>query len=97
MGGKGQRPSVSEPLGRPPHPARHRLASQGVRLKYGLNAQVVHPHSFRHLFAKNFLDRRNDLPLLADILGHVSISTTRIYLRKSTQEQRDLINQIVDW
>ena len=66
-------------------------------VKYGIAPAVVHPHAFRHLFAKNFLGRHNDLPLLADLLGHESITTTRIYLRRSTQEQRQLIDRIVDW
>ena len=51
--------------------------------KYGLNRDVVYPHSFRHRFAKNFLDRFNDLALLADLMGHESIETTRIYLRRN--------------
>ena len=66
-------------------------------VKYGIEPSVVHPHAFRHLFAKNFLDRRNDLSLLADLLGHESISTTRIYLRKSSLEQQHLLDNIVDW
>ncbi len=66
-------------------------------VKYGVNAQVVHPHSFRHLFAKNFLQRNNDLVLLADLLGHDSIDTTRIYLQRSSREQRELIDRLVDW
>ena len=37
--------------------------------KYGLNKKVVYPHSFRHRFAKNFLDRYNDIALLADLMG----------------------------
>ena len=41
--------------------------------KYGMNKEVVYPHSFRHRFAKNFLDRFNDLALLADLMGHESI------------------------
>ena len=65
--------------------------------KYGIDASVVHPHSFRHLYAKNFLDSYNDIALLADLLGHKNISTTRMYLRKSSQEQRKLINEIVKW
>ena len=40
--------------------------------KYGMNKEVVYPHSFRHRFAKNFLDRFNDLALLADLMGHES-------------------------
>ena len=65
--------------------------------KYGLDPAVVYPHSFRHRFAKSFLDRHNDIALLADLMGHESIETTRIYLRKTSTEQQALINQIVDW
>ena len=65
--------------------------------KYGMNEHVVHPHAFRHLYAKKFLERHQDIALLADLLGHKNISTTRIYLRKSSTEQWRLINQIVDW
>ena len=65
--------------------------------KYGINPAVVHPHAFRHRFAKNFLEKQNDLALLADLLGHENISTTRIYLRKSSMEQRALIDKVVDW
>lgn len=50
-------------------------------VKYGLNEKVVYPHSFRHRFAKNFLDKFNDISLLADLMGHESIETTRIYLQ----------------
>lgn len=65
--------------------------------KYGMDTSVVHPHAFRHLYAKEFLERYQDIALLADLLGHANISTTRIYLRKSKTEQQRLINQIVDW
>lgn len=65
--------------------------------EYGLNTAVVHPHSFRHLFAKNFLRKSNDIVLLADLLGHETIETTRIYLQRSSREQGALINRLVDW
>lgn len=65
--------------------------------KYGLNPDVVYPHSFRHMFAKNFLDNHNDLSLLADLMGHESIETTRIYLRRTSSEQQTLINTVVTW
>ena len=64
---------------------------------YGLNRQVVYPHSFRHRFAKNFLDRYNDIALLADLMGHESIETTRIYLRRTASEQQQLVDKIVNW
>ena len=64
---------------------------------YGLNPEVVYPHSFRHRYAKNFLDKYNDIALLADLMGHESIETTRIYLRRTATEQQHLIDTIVSW
>lgn len=58
---------------------------------------MVYPHSFRHLFAKNFIKRSPDIALLADLMGHESIETTRVYLRRTAQEQRDEVNAVVDW
>lgn len=66
-------------------------------LKYGLNTKVVYPHSFRHRFAKNFLDKFNDIALLADLMGHESIETTRIYLRRTASEQREIVDKVVTW
>ena len=65
--------------------------------KYGLNTKVVYPHSFRHRFAKNFLDKFNDIALLADLMGHESIETTRIYLRRTASEQRAIVDKVVTW
>jgi site-specific recombinase XerD len=65
--------------------------------EYGINTDVVYPHSFRHRFAKNFLDRFNDLALLADLMGHESIETTRIYLRRTATEQQAIVDKIVNW
>ena len=65
--------------------------------KYGMNKEVVYPHSFRHRFAKNFLDRFNDLALLADLMGHESIETTRIYLRRTASEQQKIVDKVVNW
>ena len=58
---------------------------------------VAYPHSFRHRFAKNFLEKYNDIALLADLMGHESIETTRIYLRMTAGEQRKIINDVVTW
>lgn len=65
--------------------------------KYGLDTKVVYPHSFRHRFAKNFLEKYNDIALLADLMGHESIETTRIYLRRTASEQQVLVDKIVTW
>ena len=68
-----------------------------LAVKYGINPAVIYPHSFRHRFAKSFLERCNDIAFLADLMGHESIETTRIYLRKTSTEQRTIVDSIVDW
>lgn len=65
--------------------------------KYGIKREVVYPHSFRHLYAKNFLDNYNDLAMLADLMGHDSIETTRIYLRRTASEQQQVVDKVVTW
>ena len=65
--------------------------------RYGINPAVVYPHSFRHRFAKSFLERFNDIAFLADLMGHESIETTRIYLRKTATEQQAIIDNIISW
>lgn len=81
-----------------------RITTRGIAMqlkhfadKYGLKREVVYPHSFRHRYAKNFLDRFNDIALLADLMGHESIETTRIYLRRTASEQRQIVDKIVNW
>ena len=65
--------------------------------KYGINKKVVYPHSFRHRYAKNFLEKFSDIALLADLMGHESIETTRIYLRRTASEQREIVDKVVTW
>lgn len=68
-----------------------------LAIRYGIDPAVIYPHSFRHRFAKSFLERCNDIAFLADLLGHESIETTRIYLRKTSTEQRAIVDTIIDW
>ncbi|MCI8512850.1 MAG: tyrosine-type recombinase/integrase [Lachnospiraceae bacterium] len=65
--------------------------------RYQIDPSVVYPHSFRHRFAKSFLERFQDIALLADLMGHESIETTRIYLRRTSTEQQAIVDRIVDW
>lgn len=65
--------------------------------RYDLDPAVVYPHSFRHRYAKSFLERFNDIALLADLMGHESIETTRIYLRRTSTEQQAIVDRVVDW
>ena len=48
--------------------------------KAGVNASKVFPHNLRHLFARTFYGLSRDIVKLADVLGHSSIETTRLYL-----------------
>ena len=48
--------------------------------KAGIDATKVFPHNLRHLFARCFYQACHDIARLADVLGHSSIETTRIYL-----------------
>ncbi len=63
----------------------------------GVPREVLHPHSFRHFFAKMFLKSNNDITLLGDLLGHSNISTTAIYTRKSSAEQAQELDRIIKW
>ena len=63
--------------------------------KYGLDKKVVYPHSFRHRYAKNFLEKYNDIALLADLMGHESIETTRIYLLSTGEEHSRQLERLM--
>lgn len=57
----------------------------------GVMATKVFPHNLRHLFARAFYQVSHDIAKLADVLGHSSIETTRIYLiSTSTEHERQL-------
>lgn len=52
----------------------------------GVEPTKVFPHNLRHLFAETFYNACKDVVRLADVLGHSSIDTTRIYLVTSGKE-----------
>lgn len=54
----------------------------------GVDPQKVFPHNLRHLFARCFYSTENDIASLADILGHSSINTTRLYIISTGTEHR---------
>ena len=57
----------------------------------GVESGKVFPHNLRHLFARCFYEASRDVTKLADVLGHSSIDTTRIYLMTSfTEHERFL-------
>ena len=53
-----------------------------------VNPDKVFPHNLRHLFARTFYGIEKDIAKLADILGHSSINTTRIYIITTGNEHR---------
>ncbi len=53
-----------------------------------INPSKVFPHNLRHLFARTFYRMEKDIAVLADILGHSSINTTRIYIITTGDEHR---------
>lgn len=61
-------------------------AMKGLAGKAGVEASKVFPHNLRHLFAKAFYRATRDIVKLADLLGHSSINTTRIYLLSTGEE-----------
>lgn len=60
----------------------------------GVNHQKVYPHNLRHLFAFTFYNVKKDLVRLADVLGHASIETTRIYTKTSIKHCQDIFNKM---
>ena len=64
---------------------------------YDMDLKYIYPHSFRHMFAKRFLEKNQDIALLADLMGHESIETTRIYLRRTSEEQQKIVDDIGNW
>ena len=57
-------------------------------------AAKVFPHNFRKLFARQFHKANKDIALLADVLGHSSINTTRIYLMTTFREHQAKIDRL---
>ena len=54
----------------------------------GIERNKVFPHNLRHLFARVFYEMDKDIAQLADVLGHSSINTTRLYIVSSGAEHR---------
>lgn len=60
----------------------------------GVEEQKVFPHNLRHLFARSFYAVEKNLALLADILGHSSIETTRIYVAASVRVHEHILRKM---
>lgn len=60
----------------------------------GVAPGKVFPHNLRHLFATTFYNACRDIAKLADVLGHSSIETTRIYLMQTGEEHRRQLERL---
>lgn len=60
----------------------------------GVPRSKVFPHNLRHLFARMYYEQEKDIVRLADILGHSSVNTTRIYTMESGETHRRQIERL---
>ena len=60
----------------------------------GVSKEKVFPHNLRHLFARTYYSIQKDIVRLADILGHSSINTTRIYTMETCEVHRKQIQRL---
>ena len=60
----------------------------------GVSEKKVFPHNLRHLFARTYYTLQQDIVRLADILGHSSVNTTRIYTMESGEIHREQIQRL---
>ena len=67
---------------------------KGLCLAAKVNPSKVFPHNLRKLFARTFYGIEKDIAKLADILGHSSINTTRIYIMTTGTEHRKKIERL---
>ena len=67
---------------------------KGLCRQAGVEPTKVFPHNLRHLFATLFYKACKDIVRLADVLGHSSIETTRIYLITSGEEHQRQIESL---
>ncbi len=67
---------------------------KGLCLTANVSPCKVFPHNLRHLFARTFYGIEKDIAKLADILGHASINTTRIYIVTTGAEHKRKMEQM---
>lgn len=67
---------------------------QRLAEKAGVDRKKGHPHGFRHYFALLYMKNYSNLFELADILGHSSLETTRIYAMATVEDKRIRMGQL---
>ena len=78
------------------HLSRNQIWTEMKRLcaAAGVESSKVFPHNLRHLFARTFYEATGDIVKLADMLGHSSIDTTRIYLLATGVEHMHWLDRL---
>ena len=74
-----------------------RTAMKRIAIKYNINQDKIHPHEFRHFFAKQYYEKTQDIYKLKELLGHSSINTTTRYLKTTSRVLENEISDIVTW
>jgi len=80
--------------GKPLHRSNIWAAMKSLCAGAGVDPRKVFPHNLRKLFARTFYAMEKDIAKLADILGHSSIDTTRIYIMSTGMEHRQKIERL---
>ncbi len=80
--------------GRPLDRSHIWAAMKALCLRANVNPDKVFPHNLRKLFARTFYSLDKDIAKLADVLGHSSINTTRIYIMTTGQEHRQQMERL---
>ena len=60
----------------------------------GVPASKVFPHNLRHLFARTFYSLEKDIVRLADLLGHSTVNTTRIYTAETGENHLSRLERV---
>lgn len=82
---------------------KHIIAATGALVKADINAACLphpdqgNPHALRHTLATRLVEERTPLNIVQGILGHSSIETTRKYLHKSEDIEREAITSMTDY
>ena len=71
-----------------------RTDMQKIAEKAGVALTKVFPHNLRHFFARTYYSIHKNIANLADILGHSSINTTRIYVATTEAEHRKMLERL---
>jgi len=67
---------------------------KGLCAKAGVSPGKVFPHSLRHLFSTTFYKVCRDIVKLADVPGHSSVETSRIYLLTTGEDYRKMLESL---